>query len=326
MRNLSPNNIKMLDFKQAKQKITNAKDIVIASHINPDGDSIGSLLSLGLGIEQLGKKVVMISADGVPKKYAFLPGAGRIINNINKSVDLAIAVDCSNEELLGESYKIFKRADCILEIDHHEFRRPFGNIFLIDKKAAAVGELVYMLLERLNITISQEIALNILTSIIIETNSFRLPSVRALTFEICRRLMEKGANFYKLVNTLFWSKTKESVILSGICLSRCKFIRSNRLVWSIIRRKDFVAVGGKDEDVDAVADQMRSIEGVEIAVLFREKNEKLLRVSLRSKGKINVGSIAEYCRGGGHFDVAGCNIPNNPKAIKELLSMAERLL
>lgn len=326
MKGTAGNTDKMPDFKQAKEKILGADRIAIAGHINPDGDSIGSLLSLGLGIEKLGKRVYMISADGVPKKYRFLPGASRILSEIKEPVDLAVAVDCSNKELLGEAYGVFRSASDILEIDHHEFRRPFGNTFLIDKKAAAVGELVYLLLKELNIPLEMKIAQSILTSIIIETDSFRLPSVRALTFEICRNLMEAGAGFYKLIDRFFWSETRESVILSGICLSRCKFLKNERLVWSIIRKKDFLSVKGSDEDVDAVADQMRSIEGVEIAVLFREKSKESLRVSLRSKGKINIGSIAEYYKGGGHFDVAGCLIANNPAAVKELLSGAKGLL
>jgi len=316
----------MLDFKKVKQKIIKAKDIIIASHINPDGDSIGSLLSLGLGIEKLGKRVYMISADGVPKRYRFLPGVERIVRNTVKSADLAIAVDCSNKETLGPAYNIFKKTKDILEIDHHEFKRPFGNLFLVDSKAAAVGELVYLLLGKLKVYIDKDIADNILTSIIVETNSFRLPNVRNLTFEICADLISKGVDFYKLVDMVFWSRTKESALLSGISLARCKFVDNGRLAWSIIRKKDFDSIKGEDEDIDAVADEIRSIQGVEIVALFREKNKNFLRVSLRSKGKINIAAVAEYYEGGGHFDIAGCTIPNNPASINELLTLARSLL
>ncbi len=122
------------------------------------------------------------------------------------------------------------------------------------------------------------------------------------------------------------SKSKESVLLTGICLKRCKFIKNNRIVWSIIRKEDFNKVKGKDEDVDPVADEMRSIHGIEIAILFRENQKNVIRVSLRSKGKINVSRIAESYNGGGHFDVAGCSIPNNSESIKGLLKKAEQLL
>lgn len=316
----------MLDFRTVKQKILKAKNIAIANHINPDGDSIGSLLSLGLGIEKLGKRVYMVSADGVPKRYRFLPGASRIIKNVTKPVDLAIAVDCSNKEILGRSYNIFKKTKDILEIDHHEFKRPFGNLFLVDYKAAAVGELVYQLLSELKVCIDKNIAENLLTSIIVETNSFKLPNVRPLTFEICTELIKKGVDFYKLVDKVFWSRTRESAILSGICLARCKFINNGKLAWSIIRTKDFKRIRGEDEDIDTVADEIRAIQGVEIVVLFREKNSKTLRVSLRSKDKINIASVAEYYKGGGHYDIAGCSIPNNLESMHELLVMAGSLL
>lgn len=316
----------MHNLKIIKEKIFNAQDIIIAGHLNPDGDSIGSLLSLGLGIKKLKKRVYMVCSDELPKNYNFLPGANLIIKRIHKPADLAIAVDCSNKEILGQTYTIFKKAHDILEIDHHEFRRPFGNLRFIDSNAAAVGELIYVLLNKLHIAITKDIAYNLLTSIVVETNSFRLPHVRPFTFEICIELMKLGADFYKLSDMVFWSKSKESVIISGICLSRCKFLKNNRIAWSIVRQKDFNMVKSKDADVDAVADEMRSIKGVEIAVLFREKENNFLRVSLRSKGKINVARIAEYFQGGGHFDIAGCTIPNNQKSMQELLSLASNLL
>lgn len=310
----------------AVDKILKAKDIVVSGHVNPDGDSIGSLLSFGLGLEKLGKRVYMVSHDGVPKRYRNLPGASRIIRKTQKSCDLAIAVDCSNKEMLGKTFKVFSTARDILEIDHHEFRRPFGDIKLIDPGASAVGELIYILLKELRVKISEDIAQNLLTSIIVETDSFSLPNVRPLAFSICAELLDKGVDFYKLVNMVFWSRTREQVILSGICLSRCKFMKHGKLVWSIVKTDDFKKVGGKDEDVDTVADEMRSIKGVKIVVLFRENVKGYLRVSLRSKGKINIASIAERFGGGGHFDVAGCKIYNDSRCIKELLDRSIRLL
>lgn len=319
---------KNYNLKSVKDKIIKAKEIVVAGHINPDGDSIGSLLALGLGIESLGKRVHMISPEGVPKRYRLLPGARRIRKYIKNpaAIDLAVSVDCSNKELLGSAYRIFKDAKKIIEIDHHEFRRPFGGILLIDNKAAAVGEIIYTLLKELNVRIANNIAQNLITSIVVETDSFRLPTVRPLTFEICQKLMSKGVNFYKLVDMVFWSRTKEAVILSGICLSRCKFLKDERIAWSIITKKDFLLVKGKSEDVDAVADQMRSIQNVKIAVLFREENKNSLRVSLRSKDKINIGAIAEYFGGGGHYDVAGCSIPNSRESIRKLLTRTKSIL
>ncbi len=316
----------MNGLSKAKKSIMAARDIAISGHINPDGDSIGSLLSLGLGLEKLGKRVYMISCDGVPLRYRKLPGASRIRKSLDRSVDLAISVDCSNKEILGSAFDTFAKASEILEIDHHEFRRPFGDLSYVDVKAAAVGEMIYALLKNMRVAITEDIAHNLMTSIIVETSSFRLPKVRPFTFQVCTDLIRAGVNFYELVETIFWSKTKESAILSGICLARSKFVKGERIAWSIIRKRDFSRVGGRHEDVDAVPDEMRMIKKVDIAILFRENGRNSLRVSLRSKDNINVASIAERYGGGGHFDIAGCTIPNNKKSIEEFLKHAERLI
>ncbi|MFC1570213.1 bifunctional oligoribonuclease/PAP phosphatase NrnA [Candidatus Omnitrophota bacterium] len=316
----------MKGLAQAIRYINKAKTIAIAGHINPDGDCIGSLLSLGCGLKKLGKRVTLVSYDGVPKKYRKLPGAELIKRTVDKKVDLAITVDCNAQEMLGGAFKGLRKADTILEIDHHEIRDSFGDIRLVDEDAAAVGEQVYILLKKLGVKITTDIAQNILTSLIVETNSFKLPNVRPFTFEICAELVKTGVNFYKLVDMVYWSNSREVAILSGICIARSKFLGKGRLVWSIAKREDFKKVKGKDEDVDAVADEMRSIAGVDIVVFFREKSDKKLRISLRSKKNINIALLAEMYGGGGHSDVAGCTMPNDPKAMQQLLRRAKKFL
>ena len=316
----------MNGLKAAGEAIRKARTIAVSGHIHPDGDSIGSMLALGLGLEAMGKRVCMVSCDGVPKRYRALPGAAKIARRFDTVPDLAIAVDCGSKEMLGRIYEQFRRAPEILEIDHHDFRRSFGTLQLIDNKAAAVGEIIFELLRTIKVDITKRVAQNLITSIVVETDSFRLPNTRPLTLDICADLIRRGVNFYRLVDTVFWSKTPESTILSGICLSRSRFLRRGRLVWSVIRQSDFMAAGGRDEDVDAVPDGLRSIATVKIAVLFREQDDNTLRVSLRSKGRINVASVAECYDGGGHFDVAGCFIRNRPGSINEFLRKAGRLL
>ena len=316
----------MEGIKKTQQMIQRAREIAVVCHINPDGDCIGSLLALGLGLEGIGKKIYMVSQDGVPRRYKFLPGADRIVKRLDKKVDLAIAVDCGVKELLGRSFKIFKNARRTIEIDHHQIREPFADVQMVDPRAAAVGEQIYPLLKGLKASIDRDITQNILTSLIVETSSFRLPTVRPYTFELCRKLAATGVDFYALADNVFWANTREVAVLSGICLARCKFISRNKIAWSIIRKRDFKSVKGKDEDVDAVADDMRAIKGVHIAVLFREKRKKTLRVSLRSKYGINVARIAKMYGGGGHADVAGCTIPDTPYAIKGLLGRLEDLI
>ena len=316
----------MKEFKKICQNILRARTIAISGHVNPDGDSIGSILALGLGLGSLGKKVYMLCQNEIPPNYRSLPGAERMLNPINKQVDLAIAVDCSIIDLLGVNIPVFKKAKSILEIDHHEFRRSFGDMQIIDYKASAVGELIYLLLKKMNIKITQEIAENILTSIIVETNLFKLPNVRPLIFKMCEELLKTGVNFSQLVDKVYGPKTKEAMMLLAVCLLKAKFLKEGRIIWSAITKKDLNMVGAKDYESDAIANELNSVKGVEITILFKEKNSKVLRVSLRSKRDINIGKLAQEYKGGGHFDTAGCCIPNNAKSIKEILSLAEKLL
>jgi len=316
----------MKGFEKIRQVIRRARTVAISGHINPDGDSIGSLLALGLGLSSLGKKVYMLCQDTVPRNYRFLPGARRMIRTTDKKVDLAIAVDCGAMGLLGRNIPVFKKAKTVFEIDHHEFRRSFGGMQFIDHNASAVGELIYLLLKKMNIKITQDIAENLLTSIIVETNLFKLPNVHQFIFTVCADLLKTGVNFSQLVDKVYGPKTKEAMMLSAICLLKAKFLKKGRIIYSTVTRRDLDMVGAKDYDADAIANEINSMKGVEIAVLFREKNKDVLRVGLRSKGDINIGKIAEEYMGGGHFDIAGCYIPNNKKSINRILSSVGALL
>lgn len=313
-------------FESVKKEIRKAKTVGVFSHVNPDGDSIGSLLSLGLGLKKLGKRVYMISQDGVPFRYRKLPGARYIVKKTKVLLDAAIAVDCGDKELLGKTYDLFKKAKVTLAIDHHSFRNRFSHISLIDPKAAAVGELIYLFLRALRVPITKDIAQNILTSIIVETNSFRLPETRPLTFQICSQLLKTGLDFYKLTEMVYWSWRRQAVMLSADCIGRTKFLKQAKLAWSIVRKKDLKRFNAKDEDADAVTSDMLSISGVQAVIFFREKSKKLLRVSLRSKGKVNLIKLAKEYNGGGHFDSAGCKIPNDPKVISQMLASAQKLV
>jgi phosphoesterase RecJ-like protein len=316
----------MNEISKAIEIISSSKNIAIASHLNPDGDAIGSLLSLGLGLKQLGKKINMVSYDGVPKKYRGLPGADEIVRNINTVPDLAISVDCSTKELLGKTFEIFEKARHALEIDHHSVRTPYADLQIIDPRAAAVGELVYLLLIKLGVNINQEIAQNILTSIIVETDSFRLPSIEPYTFEVCAHLLKTGIDFHKISENVYWFKKKESALISAHVLSKCKFLSNDKIAWSILTNRDIAAVGAEYEDTEIIANEILAIKNVEMAILFREIAPDRLKVHLRSKGKVNVALFAKKYGGGGHDDSAACIIKDGTLARRQLLKNAIELV
>jgi phosphoesterase RecJ-like protein len=316
----------MEEIKSLAQLIKQSQNIAIFVHLNPDGDAIGSMLSLGLGLEKIGKKISFISNDPLPDIYKSLPGAQKVKNNSKAQLDLAIAVDCGTAKVLGDSFDLFKEAKTTVAIDHHRYREGFADIGLVDQRAAAVGELIYFLLEELRVKIDSAIAQNLLTSVIVETNSFRLPSVRSLTFEICANLLKSGVDFSKLSDSIYWSKSKQTAILSSICMMRAKYLAKGKIIWSRVTLYDLKENSGKDQDLDAFANEMLTIKEVQLAIFFRQKDSNTLRVSLRSKEKYNVALLAEQFGGGGHFDSAGCIIDNQRQQVNQLLEKAVELL
>lgn len=316
----------MSAISKIKEKIKKAKTIAVVCHVNPDGDCIGSLLALALGLESMGKRVYRISPDGVPVRYKHLPGVNKVRKNIKNIVDMAISVDCNAKDMIGQSFENLKKAKDFLEIDHHQYRNSFGNLFLIDHKAAAVGEQIYFLLNAMNVKITSHMAENILTSIIVETNSFRLPQVRSFTFKVCSAIMKTGIDYTRISELMYWSQPKETFLVNSIALSRTVLLNNGKIAWSIITKKDFKKCHAQKENADSIANDILSIDTVVLSVFFREKENDLLRVSLRSKKGINVGMLAREYGGGGHADCAGCSIKNSKKSINEFLERSKKLL
>lgn len=300
--------------------VRRAKKILIACHVNPDGDTLGCQLALGLAIVLLGKKVVLLSQDGVPSRFQFLPGSELVLSETDETCDLAIAVDCGSEKQLGKSRVAFFRAKTTIQIDHHDFGQAFGKIQVLENEAAAVGEIVYEIVKALKVDITPAIATCLLTSIIVDTGSFRYSNVRSKTFDICSELIRKGVDMQHLIEEAYWKQSRAMAKLSGHSISNAQFTKDGKIVWTEVYQKDFKRFGAKLSDVDAVADDLRSIEGVKVAAIFRETEKKRFRVSLRSSYGINVAHVAQKFGGGGHHNSAGCSIAATEKEKLALLA------
>jgi phosphoesterase RecJ-like protein len=316
----------MTSLPQVVRLLRRAGTIAVAGHVNPDGDSLGSLLALGLALKKAGKKVVLICQDRVPRNYRRLPGAKLLRRPNGRRVDLAVAVDCGSVRLLGSAGETFRRAGGTLSIDHHQFRQDFARFRFIDTRAAATGELVYRIIRALNVSLDRSISTNILTSLIVETNAFRLPSTRSGTFAICAELVAAGVDYYQVSQMTYWSRTKPVLKLFNAFYSKLRFSCRDRIAWAWITRDDFRRTGTVMEAADPLIEELRSLERTRIAILFRDRHDHSVRVGFRSKGKINVAALAEEYGGGGHYDMAGCVVPRKRSVLKEIISKAEKLL
>jgi len=303
-------------FNKAAQILKRAQRIALCVHMFPDGDALGSMAALALVCRKMGKSVSLFSPDAPPQRYAFLPfyGAIRTAAPRRASFDAAVAVDCASHAQLGPLYEaVFRRAKTTVVIDHHRFRRSFADTALIVEEAAAVGEIIYDMVPCLGIALDRRMAEALLVSIIVETGSFRLPSVSRKTFMICADLLGRGVDYYKMVERSYWRRTGAEARLMGLCFSRIQFYKHGRVAVSYVTDKDMKRFGGTPDDVDPIADQIRTLKDVKVVALLRDMDRNRWRVSLRSKGRINVGRVAEALGGGGHADVAGCYLRKSPR-------------
>jgi bifunctional oligoribonuclease and PAP phosphatase NrnA len=311
---------------KAVAAIKRAKKVLIVSHRNPDGDTIGCMLALGLALIQKEKEVVLLCQDGIPTRFQFLPGSELVVSETEERPDLAIAVDCGSARQMGRAGKVFFKSPVTIQVDHHDFGEAFGKIRVLNHEASAVGEIVYELIRILGADVTPAIATCLLTSIIIDTGSFRFSNVRPKTFSICSELMKKGIDLQNLVEESYWKKSVPMAKLVSHGILNAIFSAGGSFVFSTVSQKDIRRFGAKLSDADSVADDLRSVEGVKVAVLFRETEHKNLRVSLRSKDGINVALVARRFGGGGHHNSAGCVIKNLKSQKEKLLKEIEALV
>ncbi len=238
-----------------------------------------------------------------------------------------MAIDCASVVQLDNMFEdVFNKSLKTIEIDHHVFRKSFTHISCIDKHAAAVGEMVYHLVNILKVPIDVDMASAMLVSMIVETGSFRLPAVRSETFSICADLISRGVDYYKIVERSYWTRTKEEAALLGLCFSRVKLYKKGKIAYTYVTLRDMRRLKAKDEDVDPIADQIRMLKNVKVVLLFREVKGRQWRVSLRSKGLVDIGRVAEEFGGGGHPDVAGCSLANNRELKDKLIKRVMKIV
>ncbi len=257
--------------------------------------------------------------DGVPPRFHFLPGSDLVLSQYKGKPDVAIAVDCGSLKQLGPSVPLFNAAKTTVQIDHHDFGEPFCKIMVVDTEAAAVGEIIYGFLKVLRIKVTPAIATCLLTSIIVDTGSFRFSNVQSRTLQIASDLLKTGVDMKYLIEEAYWKRSLTTARLEAVSVMNMRFEMNGAVVWTVVKQSDFKKENGLIGDADGVTDALRSIEGVKIAALMRETGKGTYRVSLRSGLGINVARIAQVFGGGGHHNAAGCSIRATKKAREDLI-------
>lgn len=283
---------------------------LIACHINPDGDALGSMLALALALERRGKRAIRLSPDGVPRRYAFLPTARRVTTRLpSRLPPLAVVVDCDGIERAGPEWRRIAAVSDLVDIDHHATDKTFGNVIVVEPGVAATAEIVYRLVRRMGEQIDADLATCLLTGIITDTGRFSFANTTPTTHRIAAELIRAGADPAAICREAYESRTLEETRLIGRALASARATPDGRVVWTSIDWPTLAAATANGRAPEDMINDLRAIRDAEVAVLFTETSDGLVRVSMRSKGAVNTSEIAAAFEGGGHPGAAGCNLP-----------------
>ena len=278
---------------------------LVCSHSRPDGDAVGSMLAFGRMLEQMGKRADLVAADRIPAVYHGLPGADAIRNamRVHGPYDAAILLECDS---LARAKLLGLEGFFLINIDHHISGRAFAHLNWIDCGAASVGELVYRLIQAAGCPVTPQMATCLYTTVLTDTGGFCYGATRAATFALARELVLAGADPLRIAQEVYFSTPASKVLLLGAALGNLK--RDGRLAWLWVNHEDMVRTSAAEEDCEGIVNIALGIAGVEAAAFLRELPEGLIRISLRSKGPVNVAAIAAGLGGGGHENAAGCTL------------------
>ncbi|SHH18540.1 phosphoesterase RecJ domain-containing protein [Clostridium grantii DSM 8605] len=316
-------------FEKVIDSICKSKEIGITFHQNPDGDSLGSGLALLQGLLQLGKNAYIISLEECPDDFKFLPMAETIDGKTtepSKDTDLVIVLDCGNVERINASLNLQSEKYSIINIDHHMSNDNYGSINYVNTKSAAVGEIIFSILEYLEVDINKEIATTIYTSLLTDTGSFRHSNTTENTHNVAGKLIATGCEFSKIHQTLFENTTLDKLKLQGEVINNMELAANNKICFMKVTLDDlnkFNLLNGDTSDLITLGTKIKTVE---VAVLIKEAEDKI-KVSLRAKSYVDVRKIAEIYGGGGHTKASGFATQLRIEDIKkELLTIIEKEL
>ncbi len=301
---------------------------LITSHIDPDGDALGSQLALARLLEKKGKLVDIVNTGTVPDNYNFLPGAEKVKSELKRDFEVAIFVDSPEISRSGKTVELIDfKNKTIVNIDHHISNTNFGDVNWIEPDSSSCGEMVYKLFKELNEKLDRETALNLYTAILVDTGSFRYSNTNAQTHKIAAELLNYGIRGDEIYEKVYKINSAGEVKLLGLALSQICLTDDDKICWIKITGQMLKALKVELKKTDEFMNFARSIVGVEVAILFRESGKDEVKVSFRSNGKADVNRLAQFFGGGGHRAASGCRIKGSmEEAEKKVIARTKEIL
>lgn len=304
-------------FRDLKKILIENSTFFLAGHLNPDGDTIGSMLAFNSFLKKLGKNIYLFSQDPVPENLSFMPSIYLIKNHLPKvkKIDVSILLECSTPERAGNIKEILDKTDYIVNIDHHKTAQAYGDINILDFNSSSTAEIVYRFFYHTGYKINKLEASHLYVGIVTDTGRFHFPSTTPQTLDISARLLETGFNFSRINDILFSTKSYQSLKMLGRAIESLEILKKKVAVITLYR-KDFEEYKANNEHTENIINYGMMIPGIKVSVLFREEKDKI-GVTFRSKGNIDVSKIAKKFNGGGHKNASGCRIYESLDKAKE---------
>jgi phosphoesterase RecJ-like protein len=305
-------------MRQIVEAIGARQSFVLSSHSRPDGDSIGSQLAMAFALRALGKEVTVVNSDAAPGPLMTFPGVSEIeiAQSITGPFEAAIIMECGDLSRTGVAGldRYF-----VINIDHHPGNSAYGQINWFDSSAAACGEMVHELIHALGVPMSREIATHIYLAILTDTGSFHYSSISPRTFDICKEALLAGVDPVLVARNVYDSNNMGRLKLFGSVLSAMQLDPTGRIAIVYLDHEMARAAGGTYEDTEGLINLPLTVKEIQAVVFFKQSEGDEYRVSMRSKGDINIGGVAKEFGGGGHKNAAGCTIRGGIDALQKLL-------
>jgi len=320
----------MENLKQIGHQLLLLDNYIIIGHSFPDGDSIGSILALYLGLSKLGKNVEIVLQDPLPQIYTYLAGSGKFCRPDEIRVDTAhvIFLDCSDLNRVGEeNLDYLSGRELTINIDHHQDNSMFGDYNFVNPAASSVAEIMYELLTIMEIPITADIADCLYAGIVMDSGSFMNSNTSSETLRTASCLVDKGANIDKTRNNLLESKALEEILLISQALQHLELYRDGKIACMTLAYEDVERIGAINIHPEGIINYARCIRGVEIALLLREASPGVVKIGFRSKNDIDVARLAAELGGGGHKRAAGATQEGDLNQVKRsVIKLLEKVV
>ncbi len=318
-----------MTIEQLDISIKNSKNILLVSHMNPDGDTLGSMCGLFSIIkDNYKKKCDMAAVSKVPAIYNFIPYIEEVkyIENfdLSREYDLVINLDVAALNRCGDAQILFNKAKKTINIDHHETNINYGNLNFVEPEASATAEVIVELSQSLNWKISSKTAVCLYTGIMTDTGCFKFSNTTQKTMEYAGKLLSYGVQPSVIYQNCYESNSKDMVLFQSYCVSKAKFLNNDKIAYTVVYKKDLEKYNYNGEDfTDGLTEKLRAIQSTEIAFVVKELNAATSKLSMRSKN-LNIANVCSVFGGGGHKLAAGAvikaNVADSVKMILEEIS------